>query len=90
MEQVERFLKYFPRKSLLILEHSDLLSEAQEVFSTVFRFLGINDRIRIKPVKVNVSKDRQEMSHEARDLLLSFYRPYNEKLFTLLEERYEW
>jgi predicted RNA-binding Zn-ribbon protein involved in translation (DUF1610 family) len=90
IEQLERYLQYFPRDSLLVIEQSRLLHDPQTAFASVFRFLGINDRFIIKTKLVNSATNNEEMTSEVRDILRSFYRPYNERLFSLLGTEYDW
>jgi len=90
IEQLERYLKYFPKSSLLILEQSRLLSEPKAVFADIFRFLQIDDRVVVKSMRINTATDNEAMLEKARDLLRSFYRPYNERLFSLLGREYDW
>ena len=90
VEQVERYMKYFSKDSLFFLEQSDLLPDPQAVFTDVFRFLQVDDQFVCKPLRVNVSMNNEEMSHEAKDILHSFYKPYNERLYALLGRTFAW
>lgn len=90
IEQLEKYLQHFSRDSLLILEHSRLLRDPQAVFACVFRFLHIDDKFVIRNRHVNVAANNDEMPKEARDILHSIYKPYNERLFNLLGREYDW
>jgi hypothetical protein len=90
IEQFERSLKYFPKDSILMLEQSRLLRDPQAVFADVFSFLQIEDRFIIKTLRVNAATDNEEIPKEAQDILQSFYKPYNERLFSLLGREYDW
>jgi len=41
--QVRRFMRYYPKSQLLIVEREDLLDERRETLAGVFRFLGVDD-----------------------------------------------
>jgi len=90
VEQLERYLQYISRDSLLILEYSRLISDPQNVFTSMFRFLQIDDRIAIRTLRSHVTKYRDEIPMKARDALQSVFKPYNERLFKLLGEEYDW
>ncbi len=60
IEQIELYLKYFPRESLLFLLFEDLLKQPQILLSEVCNFLGIDNQIDFiskEPIIANVSKD---------------------------------
>lgn len=90
IEQLERYLQYVSRDSLLILEHSRLNSDPQAVFAGMFRFLQIDDRIPVRTLRSHVTKYKEEIPLKARDALKSVFRSYNERLFKLLGEEYGW
>jgi len=41
-EQVQRYLKYFPKEQVLILLHDDLISSPNLIVNQIFEFLGVN------------------------------------------------
>ena len=90
IEQLEKYLQHFSMDSLLILEHSHLLRDPQAVFAGVFHFLHIDDKFVIRNLRVNVAENNDEIPNEARDILRSIYKPYNERLFKLLGREYDW
>ncbi len=90
IEQLEKYLKYFPKASILVLEQSRFLLDHQAVFAKVFRFLRIDDRVIVKALRVNSAADNEEIPKEARDMLRAFYRPYNERLFSVMGMEYDW
>jgi hypothetical protein len=90
IEQLEKYLQYFSRDSLLILEHSHLVRDPQAVFASVFRFLQIDDKVAISTPHCNVNKYDNEIPLKARDVLKSVFKSYNERLFSLLEMQYDW
>jgi hypothetical protein len=89
-EQLEKYLQYFSRDSLLILEHSHLLRDPQAVFAGVFRFLQIDDKFVVRNLSVNVARNKDKMPGETLDILRKIYKPHNERLFKLLGREYDW
>jgi len=90
IEQLERYLRYVSKDSLLILEHSRLIRDPQSAFTRMFRFLQIDDRIAVRTLRSHVTKNTDEIPLKARDALKSVFKPYNERLFELLGEEYDW
>jgi len=90
VEQLERYLEYFAKDSILILDQSQLLRDPQAVFASVFRFLRIDDRVVVKTLHVNAATNDEGIPEEAKDKLHSFYKPYNERLFSLVGREFNW
>jgi hypothetical protein len=90
VEQLERYLQYLSRDSLLIIEHSHLMRDPQSVFASAFRFLQIDDRVAVRTLRFNVTKYDNEIRLKAWDLLKSVFKPYNQRLFNLLGREYDW
>jgi hypothetical protein len=50
--QIANLRQYFPDQQLLILDNSELESAHYPVLAKVFRFLGVNNEVRIEPERV--------------------------------------
>lgn len=90
VEQLERYFQYFPKKSLLIIAYDELLSNMESVLKKVCTFLGIQEEFRFMPVMANKSKYTENIPDNVSQVLHSLYKPYNQKLFSLLNEVYDW
>jgi len=90
IEQLERYLQYVSRESLLILEHSRLIRDPQAVFASMFRFLQIEDRIAVRTLRSHVTRYADDIPLKARDALKSVFKSCNDKLYKLLGEEYDW
>ena len=90
VEQLERIFGMFPREQVLVLESGAFFSEPETVTNRVCDFLDL------PPVKLqsyspkHTTKNRGLLDDELRTTLREYYAPWNEKLFDLLGERFDW
>jgi hypothetical protein len=87
-EQLERWWAHYPREQLLIVESSEL--RAGDGFTHALAFLGLD----AFPDGV-VTPDRNVGSYSPPplalvDRLAEYFAPHNERLFTLLDRRWDW
>ncbi len=94
INQIERLLKYFPRKQLLIINNENLLIKRVETLKKVFDFIGIDSKINIhNSIDLepdNVAYYKNEVPSEVYQYLNNFFCPYNEALYKLLGEDFGW
>lgn len=89
-EQLERYLELFPRSSLLILEHQQLRTAAQHALLEIQTWLGLAHPFPSTDLQSNVSRYSSSPQADVNAVLGDFFRPHNERLFTLLKKRYSW
>jgi len=73
----------------MIIQSEKLASNTEDVMNDVFEFLELPKFNIPNTKKVNVSK-YEKMNPQTRELLIDFFKPYNEKLNKLLERDFEW
>jgi hypothetical protein len=64
-------------------------TQTKNTLQEVFRFLGLPEYEIKNTDKVNVAK-YEKMKLETRERLVEFFRPYNKKLFGLLNRQFDW
>ena len=92
---IVRWLSVFPRKHFLFIRTRELAAEPRNVLTKVSDFLGIPSfpatphMLKVSNTHANKysSKKGSEMMQETRDLLNTFFRPYNEMLALLLDDQ---
>jgi hypothetical protein len=83
--QLERWLRYFPRSSLLLLNSEDLFSEPRRTLSSVFAFLGVEDvSADVVTTRHNRGISAQEADSCLRKRLDEHFASHNERLVELL------
>ena len=89
VDQVKRWLSYFPREQILILSSKDLINDPKGTMTTVFEFIGL-------PMYQNwkkhpyVSHSYRPMNPDTRKELSDYFRPYNQQLEELLNMKFNW
>jgi hypothetical protein len=88
-DQLARYLEYFPRTSLLVLESESYSREPARVYSEVLDFLGLEPFEPPRHDELHGFDYEGQPAH-TRERLLEFFAPHNERLFALLGRRYDW
>jgi hypothetical protein len=88
IDQIKRWLAYFPRKQIFIMTCEDLSQKPLETMNEVFAFLGLDplDSLEIEREESNYSP----MNSATREKLVEFFRPYNQQLEELLDRDFHW
>jgi hypothetical protein len=90
-EQISRYLKYFPRNQLLIIESDEFYHDLEGTLKRIFAYVGVDETVSIRDLKArNVSENRTEIDPEVREYLDGFFEPYNQKLYALIGKNYKW
>ena len=88
-KQLEIWLKYFPAAVIKILESDRFSNNTGETMNEVFEFLDLPDHNIRNLEKKNVA-EYPPMKTETRQKLCDFFSEYNEKLYDMLNVRYDW
>jgi len=90
VEQLKRWLEYYHRDQLLVLDSELLFENPAECYARVLDFLGLppHEPDSFPVLYQGIYKDT--MRPKTRKRLLEYYQPHNEELFELLGERFEW
>jgi len=89
-EQLDRWLQLFSRDQLLVLESSDLFLRPAQTMTRVHDFLGLDDEPSESfPVAQNAIS-RSRIPPAAAERLRERFREPNERLFSMLGQRWAW
>lgn len=93
-EALERFLLYFDKKQILFLNSDEYFKNSIKEYNKILSFLGlpyhepkIIGKRGISPP--GLYKD-SEISQTTIDSLKKYFEPWNEKLFNMIGERFDW
>jgi hypothetical protein len=78
-EQVERWLRFFPREQFLFLDFAEVSSAPQRALDRVHAFLGLPDHSYELFPKLNANS-YEPIAAETRARLEEYFRPHNERL----------
>ncbi len=88
-EQLVPWYDIFSEEQIMIVPSEELASETQSTLKDIFRFLKLPEYEIKDTKKVNVSKYKK-MDEKTRDILIEYFKPYNEKLFEFLDRKFDW
>lgn len=90
--QMKNIYKYFDKSQVLILESTELKQKRIETLNKIATFLNISSFNNLD-LNLNSISERhylKKIPEDAEKLLKSFFSKYNEKLFNLIGEKYDW
>tara|TARA_B110000495_G_scaffold101572_1_gene87741 strand:- start:178 stop:981 length:804 start_codon:yes stop_codon:yes gene_type:complete len=88
-EQLKKWFKIFPRNQILIIKSEDFATKTNEIMNEVFSFLEL-DNFNIPDNSKKNKIDYKPMKDETRKYLIKYFRPYNEKLYSMLDRNFDW
>jgi len=83
MDQIERFLKVFPKEQLLVVIAERIRANPVEEHQRIFDFLGV-DKVEIEAEDVHLGKYKDTLPPRVKEKLKEVYRPHNERLYEWL------
>ena len=90
-QQIERFLNYFPREQLLILNSDEFFCKPNKVLRQTFKFVGVDEGFKVKDLKPsNVAMNKSKVDKSVYQYLNDYFLPFNEALYELVGEDYGW
>lgn len=94
VEQIQNYLKYFNLDSFLFIEQREL-KDIKLVLHKVSKFLDVELTTNTEDISSsssNVGNYQKNVTHDQKTFndLHKFYHPLNEKLFKLINTRYDW
>ena len=89
VEQLEEWLRHYPRAQVLVLQAERLFTDPAGTMSAAWEFLGLPPGGPEAYPHAN-SRSYSPLDREVRARLAEYFEPYNERLFSLLGERFDW
>lgn len=92
IDQIETYINVFGREKVLIFESDYFKNNKIETTNEVIEFIGLspfkNDKLKLKEVH---SRDYESpISATTNKRLRDFYKPHNERLFKLINQKFDW
>lgn len=88
-DQLERWMRLFPRDRFLILASEELYERPAEIVDEVLRFLGLPPWHLADYPTYNKMGSGQ-MAPATREELLAYFAPHNERLYRLVDRDFGW
>jgi len=91
LEQIKRYLEYFPREQMLILNSNDLFTQTENALKRVFDFVEIDSTFKVEDLTIpNSAPNKKKFEPAVYDYLNDYFKPHNEALFEFMGEDYGW
>jgi hypothetical protein len=96
IEQIENYFSFFNKKNLLVLSAEELSRETEKTLEKVCKFLEIGEFPQhlvenLKQEKYNVGRyQKDEEEKKVIEKLKVFFVPFNQRLYDLLDVRFDW
>ncbi len=91
IDQLKRWFQFFPKKQFNFIINEEFDVNPQKVFNQVFNFLDIPSlEIKNHLRYSQSSKNMKKMKSTTRKELIEYFKPYNEKLYSLLDLEMPW
>ena len=88
-DHLENWFRHYDRDRFLVLSTKDFERDRQGTLDQVFGFLGVSP-FRVQDFKnLNVGQYRK-MGEGTHQKLVEYFRPHNERLYSLLNRRFDW
>jgi len=88
-KQLEFWFKKFPRKNVLLISSEELATNTDKTISEIFEFLEVPVQ-KISDLTKQNERKYPKMKDSTRDTLINFFKPYNEKLYSLVNQHFDW
>ncbi|WP_293059199.1 sulfotransferase domain-containing protein [Okeania sp. SIO2B3] len=79
VEQLQNWMKFFPKEQFLILQSEDLFNHPQETMNKVFKFLDLKPELIDDHIDSNQEKE-PDINSETYQQLTEYFQTYNQKL----------
>ena len=88
-EQLKIWFELFSSEQLFIVNTDDFESYPQKTLNQIYSFLRIPE-INVGNLEKHNVESYGKMKSETREFLLDLYKPYNEILFNLIGQKFDW
>ena len=88
-KQLEVWYQIFSKEKILIKSSEDFANNTDEVLNEIFDFLDIK-QVKIKDITKHNVRKFPPMEQKTRDYLIEFFKPHNESLYKLINEKFDW
>ncbi|MEW6078822.1 MAG: sulfotransferase domain-containing protein [Thermodesulfobacteriota bacterium] len=90
-EQIRRFLRYFPREQLLVLDSDEFFADPAGSIKPVFQFLEVDEAFPVDGIEhKNIGWNRTRVEPEVYEYLNDYFAPHNRELYSLLGRSFPW
>ena len=90
LEQLRRWVRWYPRSQLLVLQSEALFRDPATVTSAVYQFLGLRPHRLAQYKPFYQGAYERQMPAGLRERLASYFEPHNRELYRWLGQELDW
>ena len=90
VKHLKHWIEKFDKKQMLFLQSEQMERDPDSFYKKVTEFLGIKTVQYDTYSKENKGVYKDDMNSETKKRLSEFFAPYNEELYSIIDERYDW
>ena len=88
-EQLEAWFKIFEKDQILVVDFEEFIKIPNKVLNEIFEFLELPRYEQKNISKLNIG-EYHSMDPQTRKFLIEYYKPDKEKLYKLLNRKFDW
>lgn len=88
-DQLRYWYQAFPKNQLLMVSSEELSKNTHNTLNEIFNFLDLPNT-EINDISKKNKREYSAMKKETREFLTKLYKPYNEKLYNLIDRKFDW
>lgn len=88
-DQIKRWMGYYPKERFLFIKSEDFNKNPSKIYNQVLEFLGLQP-YKLQTYEKIHKRDYEKMNSETRKKLLEYFKPFNEKLYSLTGINFGW
>ena len=89
IDYIKHWLRFFPKKQLLILKSEDLFEYPEKTYTQVLDFINL-PHYNLKEYKKYHPNQYQQMNSSTRNYLIDYFKPHNKMLNEYLGTSFDW
>jgi hypothetical protein len=91
LDQLRRYWEYFDRERILIVKSQHLFKSPKDTLRKVFEFLGVEPETELRDLSArNTGWNKVEVHSDVYQYLDDFFSPFNERLYTSIDQDFGW
>lgn len=89
VEQLERWYEHIPPEQIMLIKSEEFFEDTPKIYKQVLEFIGLRDW-KMEMYKNPNLGAYETMSPELRACLVEYFRPYNQRLYELVNRDFGW
>jgi len=90
VKTLKHWLKYFPKKQILIIKSEDFYQNPKKIYEQTLNYLQLPSFSLDNFRRWDHYDDLPKMDNDIKKKLHKFFKPYNEELYSLVEKNFDW